>query len=194
LIIVGFYDNDVKHRLLVKPERETWAIPLPEHTKEELILHSKLLRWLSMEYDQALLELRLRVDQTEAEIERAYDVNSEDWKEFIAAYRSINEWTKSHQIPPPAVGLLLATPYHDPRLNDFLNMPPSVEAAVRHVRQVQRALDDMGIITVDLVPAFQRHNKQNMMVSRWEGHPNAAAHAIYAEAFLDVLESRKLIK
>jgi lysophospholipase L1-like esterase len=194
LVLVGFYDNDVKHSLTVTPERHRWALPVPEQTVDVLLRHSKLLRWFSMRYDEALLKLAIRSDEIEAEIDRAYDVNSEDWKQFVLAYRLMNQWTKTHDIPPLVVGLLLATPYQNLELNDFIRAPARVETEVRHVRQVQRVLDDMGIITVDLVPAFQLHNRENMMVSKWEGHPNAVAHRIYAEGFLRTIESRKLIQ
>jgi len=43
---------------------------------------SKLSRWVSSKYDQALLALGVRLDEVEAEIDRGYDVNSEDWKHF----------------------------------------------------------------------------------------------------------------
>ena len=130
---------------------------------------SKLSRWVSSKYDQALLALGVRLDEVEAEIDRGYDVNSEDWKHFVSAYRLMHEWTKTHGIPPPVVGLLLAAPYHDSEFNDFVRMRPMVEVQVRHVRQVQRLLDDMGIITVDMVPACQLHNRMNMMVSEVGG-------------------------
>ena len=194
LILIGFYENDVKHGAQVKKEdRDRWAIPFPESAKEALISRSKLVRFVSVKYDQALLMAGIRSDH-EASIERAYDENSEDWKQFVAAYRKIYEWTKTHHIPPPLVGLLLSSPYFDPELNDFIHMTPKVEAHVRHMKQVQGFLVGMGIPTVDYLPLFQRSNKQSMTVSKWEGHPNALAHRLYAEGFLDSILSLNLIQ
>jgi len=194
LILIGFYENDVKHGAQVKKEdRERWAIPFPENAKEALISRSKLVRFVSMKYDQALLMARIRSDH-EASIDRAYDKSSEDWKQFVAAYRKIYEWTKTHHIPPPLVGLLLSSPYFDPELNDFIHMTPKVEAEVRHVKQVQEFLNDLGIPTVDYLPSFQQFNKQSMTVSKWEGHPNALAHRLYAEGFLNSIISLKLVQ
>jgi lysophospholipase L1-like esterase len=193
LILIGFYENDVKDGPQVKKEdRNRWAIPIPENAKDALLSQSKLLMWVSMKYDQVLLIAGIRSDH-EASIERAYDLNSEDWKQFVSTYRKIHEWTKMHHIPPPLVGLLLATPYFNPQLNDFINMTPKVEVEVHHVKQVQQVLNNMGIPTVDYLPLFQRNNKQNMMVSKWEGHPNALAHRLYAEGFLNSMTSLNLI-
>src|SRR5512138_2711609 len=84
LVLVGFYDNDVKHQLPVREERNRWEFPFPEHAKEVLVSHSKLVRSISMGYDQALLKLGVRSDDTEAVIEHGYDVNSEDRKQFVS--------------------------------------------------------------------------------------------------------------
>jgi len=194
LILIGFYENDAKHGPQVKEEdRNRWAIPFPENSKEALLSHSKLLMWVSLKYDQALLKAGIRSDH-EASIELAYNLNSEDWNQFVSAYRQIYEWTRMRHISPPLVGLLLATPYFDPQLNDFINMTPKVGAQVRHVKQVEQFLNNMGIPTVDYLPLFQRHNKQNMMVSKWETHPNALAHQLYAEGFLNSMTSLNLIQ
>jgi lysophospholipase L1-like esterase len=194
LILIGFYENDVKHGAQVKKEeRERWAIPFPESAKEALISRSKLLRWVTMKYDQVLLMTGIRSDH-EASIERAYDKNSEDWKQFVSAYQRIYEWTQTHHIPPPLVGLLLSSPYFDPTQDDFIDMTPKVQAQVRHVKQVQSFLNNLGIPTVDYVPLFQRFNKQSMTVSKWEGHPNALAHRLYAEGFFDAILSLNVIK
>ena len=194
LVLMGFYENDVKHDPQVKEEnRNRWAIPFPDNAKETLMSHSKLLMWLSMKYDQTLLIAGIRSDNYVASLELDYNVNSEAWKQCVFAYRQIYEWTKTHHIPPPLVGLFLTTPYFDPSRNDFIRMTPKIDMEVRHVKQVQQVLEDMHILTVDYLPLFQRHNNQNMMVSKWDGHPNAVAHRLYAEGLVDSIISLKLI-
>jgi lysophospholipase L1-like esterase len=194
LVLVGFYENDLRDGpQLTEKDRNRWAIPFPDNIKETITSHSKLLMWLSMKFDQALLTAGIRSDDSVDLTEQAYNVNSEEWKQFVSAYRQMYQWTRTHHIPPPLVGLFLVTPYFDPQRNDFIRMTPDIAVQVRHVKQVQQALGDMGILTVDYLPLFQRHNKQNMMVSKWDGHPNALAHRLYAEGFVDSIISLQLV-
>jgi hypothetical protein len=104
------------------------------------------------------------------------------------------EWSKAQRIPPPLVGLFLAPQYSDAQLNDFIDMTPAILVQDRFVKQVGATLSEMGIPTVDYLPLFQQNNKQDMMVSKWEGHPNALANRLYAEGFLDAITSRNFIQ
>jgi lysophospholipase L1-like esterase len=194
LVLVGFTGNDVREGDQV-PERERnrWAFPIPEGVKTVLISNSKLVSWLTIKYDQLVMNAGLRPNVFTS-LEAAYDPSSDEWKVFVAAYRRMLEWTQAQRIPPPLVGLFLTTPYPDPRMNDFIDMTPAIRVQDRFTRQVEGALNGMGIPTVDYVPLFQRHNQQNMMVSKWEGHPNAQAHQLYAEGFLDAIMSRNLVQ
>jgi hypothetical protein len=111
----------------------------------------------------------------------------------VSAYEKILEWTQTRGIPPPVVGLFLTTLYDDPNKNDFIDMTPKIRTQIRHIRQVQLTLNNMGIHTVDYLPLFQRHNKQDMRVSKWEGHPNAVANQLYAEGFLSSILALNII-
>jgi hypothetical protein len=104
------------------------------------------------------------------------------------------EWSKARRIPPPLVGLFLSTQYSKAELNDFIDMTPAIRMQDRFVKQVGATLSEMGIPTVDYLPLFRRNNRQNMMVDKWEGHPNALANQLYAEGLLDAITSRNLIQ
>jgi len=193
LVLIGFTGNDVREGNQV-PERELnqWALPIPEGIKIFLISKSKLMSWLTMKYDQLLMNVGLRPNAVTS-LEAAYEPSSGEWKRFVKAYGTMFEWTKAQNIPPPLVGLFLTTLYSDPRLNDFIDMTPGMRMQDRFVKQVGATLSEMGIPTVDYLPLFLRYNKQNMTVSKWEGHPNALANRLYAEGFLDAMMSRNLV-
>jgi hypothetical protein len=103
------------------------------------------------------------------------------------------QWTKANQMPPPLVGLFLSTQYSKAELNNFIDMTPAIRMQDRYAKQVGATLSQIGIPTVDYLPLFRNYNKQNMAVSKWEGHPNALAHRLYAEGFLDAITSRNLV-
>jgi lysophospholipase L1-like esterase len=192
LVLVQFTGNDVREQV---PERERyrWALPIPEGVKPLILHHSKFMSWLTIKYDGLLMNLGVRPNAG-ASLEAAYDSNSGEWKEFVGAYGRMLEWSKAQRIPPPLVGLFLAPQYSDAQLNDFIDMTPAILVQDRFVKQVGATLSEMGIPTVDYLPLFQQNNKQDMMVSKWEGHPNALANRLYAEGFLDAITSRNFIQ
>ena len=194
LVLIGYTGNDVREGEQV-PERERnrWAFPIPESVKTVLIHNSKLMNWLTIKYDQLLMNMGLRTNVVTS-LEAAYEPSSDEWKVFVGAYGRMLEWTKAQRIPPPLVGLFLCTLYSDAQLNDFIDMTPAIRIQDRFVKQVGVTLLGMGIPTVDYIPLFRRYNKQNMTVSKWEGHPNALANQLYAEGFLDAITSRHLIQ
>jgi lysophospholipase L1-like esterase len=191
LVLVQFTGNDVREQV---PERERyrWALPIPEGVKTLILHNSKFMSWLAVNYDQLLMNLGFRPN-TVASLEAAYDSHSGEWKVFVGSYRRMLEWTQAQRIPPPLVGLFLAPQYSDAQLNDFIDMTPAIRMQDRFVKQVGATLSEIGIPTVDYLLLFRRYNKQNMIVSKWEGHPNALANRLYAEGFLDAITSRNLI-
>jgi hypothetical protein len=68
-----------------------------------------------------------------------------------------------------------------------------MQIANRQIRQVEATLNSMGIPTVDYLPLFQRHNKQNLSVSKWEPHPGPLAHRLYADGFLSAIVHQKVL-
>lgn len=194
LVLVGFTGNDVREGEQV-PERERyrWSLPIPEGLKTLIARNSKFVSWLTIKYDQLLMNLGLRPNAV-ASLEAAYDPRSAEWKVFVEAYARMLQWTKAQHIPPPLVGLFLAPQYSEPELNDFIDMTPAIRVQDRFVKQVGATLSEMGIPTVNYVALFRRYNKRRMTVSQWEGHPNALANRLYAKGFLDAIASQNLVQ
>ena len=194
LVLVQFTGNDVREdNQVTERNRNRWALPIPEGIKTDLINNSKLMSWLTIKYDQLLMTVGLRPNGVTF-LEAAYDPSSDEWKRFVQAYERMLEWSKARRIPPPLVGLFLSTQYSKAELNDFIDMTPAIRMQDRFVKQVGATLSEMGIPTVDYLPLFRRNNRQNMMVDKWEGHPNALANQLYAEGLLDAITSRNLIQ
>jgi lysophospholipase L1-like esterase len=193
LLLVQFTGNDVREGNQVpEKERNRWGFPIPEGFKTVLLTNSKLMNWMTIKYDQILMNWELRPNVVTS-LESAYEPTSDEWKIFVEAYREMLQWTKANQMPPPLVGLFLSTQYSKAELNNFIDMTPAIRMQDRYAKQVGATLSQIGIPTVDYLPLFRNYNKQNMAVSKWEGHPNALAHRLYAEGFLDAITSRNLV-
>lgn len=193
LVLVQFTGNDVREgNQVAEKERNRWAFPIPEGTKTVLLTNSKAMNWMAIKYDQLLMNFGLRPNVVTS-LESAYDPRSEEWKRFVEAYEQMLKWTKLHHLSPPLVGLFISTQYAQAALNDFVDMTPAIRMQDNFVKQVGATLSGMGIPTVDYLPLFRNYNKQNMAVSKWEGHPNALAHRLYAEGFFDAITSRNLV-
>lgn len=194
LVIVGFVGNDVREGdQVLESEKNRWAIPLPERLKNALVGSSKLFSWFTIKYDQLLMKAGIRPNAFTS-LESAYDSNSVEWRKFVAAYEKMVAWTKERGLPPPLVGLLITTPSHDSEQNDFVTMTPIMALQYKHMQQVKEALNRMGIPTVEFFDLFKRHNKQDLTVSRWEGHPGAVPHRLYAEGFGEAILRLRLIQ
>ena len=74
---------------------------------------------------------------------------------------------------PPMVAMVLD---QGPRLDG-----PGRQLALAAERQLRAA----GIETVDSEDFYRRYDGTNLAVSRWEGHPNEEAHAIWASELAD---------
>jgi hypothetical protein len=69
---------------------------------------------------------------------------------------------------PPMIAMVLD---QNPRLDG-----PGRQLAIAAERQLRAA----GIETVDSEPFYRHYDGHSLRVSRWEGHPNEEAHAIWA--------------
>jgi hypothetical protein len=80
---------------------------------------------------------------------------------------ALNSFVTERRLPP-VIAMVLD---QSPRLDG-----PGRKLAVAAEEQLRAA----GIDTVDSGAFYRRFNLRNFGVSRWEGHPNEAAHAIWA--------------
>jgi lysophospholipase L1-like esterase len=185
LLLIGFVGNDPVQSYPPLP----WQVPISSRLKGFLISHLRLFELINDRYDKLLLKWGVRLGDLGASIP-SYNQESQDWKDFVRAYQRILEWTKARQIPVPVVGLFLSGRDN----SDFINLNLNMRIFLANMRQVAETLNAMGIRTIDYTPYFQRHNNENFAVSKWEGHPNALAHKLYAEGFLDSIEALVLIR
>jgi len=186
LVLVGFVQNDL---FRVDPPLR-WQVPLPDSVKDFLISHSRILAWVSDRYNVILLKYGFRLTDTR---QTSYDRGSKDWADFVKANERIIEWTKARGIPVPIDGLFLWSPYQSPDKSDYIHSDPEVQDLLSKIHQVGKTLDAMGIQTIDYVPYFQRHNRENFAVSKWEAHPNALSNQLFAEGFYDRIVALNVI-
>lgn len=79
---------------------------------------------------------------------------------------------------PPMIAMVLD---QAPRLDG-----PGRQLAIAAEQQLRQA----GIQVVDSGDFYRRYDGQNFRVSRWEGHPNEAANAIWASELADVIRQQ----
>ena len=191
LLLIGFNGNDLRERSqFPEAERLRWALPVPSTIEEFFSRHFKLVRWVITKYDAFLINAGVRPDVITS-MASAYNPQSEEWQRFVEAYENILKWAQAHDISTPVVGLLLPAVRYGGA--DWVQLTSTDEEMLRQFKQVEHTLDEMGFYTIDYLPLFQAHNKQDMTVSKWEGHPNALAHRIYAQGFINAILALDLV-
>ena len=82
----------------------------------------------------------------------------------------------------------------DPDKNNFVNPHGDLAKQIRTLQFAGKRLAREGLIVVDTLPIFKKHNYMSMAVSEWEQHPNYLAHYVYAQSIFDALVNLDLAK
>lgn len=141
-----------------------FSIPLPEWLKQDLMTRSRILRLTSDGYSAFLLRVGLRADFYE-DILKDFGNYQGRFAQDVAA---MNAYVLSQGLPP-MVAIVLDQKYRavDPRPYEITKI------AERHLARA-------GMDVIDTEPYYRSFSEQNLTVSRWEGHPNEVANAIWA--------------
>jgi lysophospholipase L1-like esterase len=100
------------------------------------------------------------------------------YRRFGEDVRAMNELVTGSGLPP-MVAMVID---QGPRLDG-----PGRELALAAERQLREA----GIAVVASEEFYRRYDGTNFAVSRWEGHPNEEAHAIWASELADIIRERE---
>jgi len=174
LVIVGFVLNDPQIKdnpvgdELQDPERPI----LPFLTVDKwLNQKSKLYSFVRFRYNRFLEKAGRKGDYTVWQ-RNLYQPDARNFKAFTAALAQIKE---------------LAMKQGSPVLLVSLNFYPNWEKESALVFQTAQGL---GIPVLDPLPLFANFTLPELQVSPSDGHPNAKAHAIFAQAITDdILEN-----
>jgi lysophospholipase L1-like esterase len=171
LVVYGICLNDFLEAGTPQPEH--YVFPLPDKLKRKLVTHLRIARLIEERYDTLLRIFGLRPDFY-SELLADFDARRRRFGGDVAA---LNAFVTENGLPSVVAMVLDQTPRLD---------GPGRQLAVAAEEQLRVA----GIDTVDSGPFYRRYNGRNFRVSRWEGHPNEAAHAIWASML--AREIRKL--
>ncbi len=160
LVMVAFWVNDPNlHYDHYKPFR----FPLKGFTSKLRGLIT--VRLAERAYDRIWRRFK-GIPTHEEEVDRAYDPASEDWKIFAASVRGIAEWSRKKTGRAPVV-LYLADPAEGRKRGKY--------------ESVRRVFEQSGFDWLEIPTGRYRP------VSRFDFHPSAATHALYAEVLKNYL-------
>ncbi len=154
-----------------------YALPLPESVKTLFTDNSRLARLSEDGYNQALLRMGLRVDFFD-DILNGFTGYQQ---RFAGDVTRMNELVTARGLPP-VVALTL-------------DQHPRVDSRGWRVAQVaERSMKDAGMDVIGMAPYYRQFEGQNFRVSRWEGHPNEVANAIWATMLDRHLRSLEVLR
>jgi lysophospholipase L1-like esterase len=161
LVVYGVCLNDFLESGTSQPVH--YVFPLPSRLKKKLVKHSRVARLVEERYGTLLRILGLR-PSFYSELLADFDARRRRFGRDVAA---MNSFVTSRGLPP-VIAMVLD---QFPRLHG-----PGRQLAVAAEAELRAA----GIDTVDSEVFYRRFDGRNFRVSRWEGHPNEEAHAIWA--------------
>jgi hypothetical protein len=180
-IVIGFCVNDpqpLSQTYAVELERYRWLLSGPE------VLHDlgakRCGAFLYRRLDRTLRNLGC-VPGENAALDRAYDRNSTEWREFVQALQDIKTVSDGYHLPAPVFAPLLCGD------GDFNAPNENLRYILKWCRQAELAAHDAGLATVNMEASFEKQGNCLRAVNRWDGHPSAACNEIYAETIAAVL-------
>lgn len=195
LVIVGFCSNDP-----MEGERN--------YSKERVFYFSKITHFLSFlrrhrmpasaqllsqAYENILIALK-KIPDYEDILNRAYDEQSAEWREFTKSLKDIAAMTEEVTSNPPIfISLNQGTSARDP--TDYSNPDTDLKRRLELFHQAERAASQAGFISVNCEEEFKKLKNHIMAVVVGEdGHPTPEMNRIYAEKLLSVIKTNKLLE
>jgi lysophospholipase L1-like esterase len=160
---VGEYQNNMANRF-----------PIPESVKRYLSSKTYLGRLINDAYNNILMKLGLRND--------FYADILKDFKNYQTRFardvKDMNDFVLDRGLPSMVAMVL----------NQF---PELHSKGYQIAMAAEKHLSNAGMEVIPTEEYYKKYDKQLMVVSQWEGHPNTKAHKIFAEFFVVHLQNRK---
>jgi hypothetical protein len=175
LIIYGVCLNDfLPPHVADYQNNMAYRFPLPEAFKEILSERTHLGRLISDAYNSVLMRWGLRNDFFN-DILKDFDNYR---TRFARDVKDMNQFALDRGLPP-IVAMVL---------NQF---PELHSKGYQLTMAAEKHLTDAGMTVIPTEEFYKKYDKQPMVVSPWEGHPNAKAHKIFADFFVAHFQSWK---
>jgi lysophospholipase L1-like esterase len=174
LIIYGVCLNDFLPSGVSEYQNNmAYTFPFPESVKKFLVEKTHLGRLISNAYNYVFMKLGLR-DDFFADILK-------DFKHYQTRFaqdvKNMNQFAKNMDLPP-----IIAM---------VLNQFPALNSNGYQIAMcAERHLTNAGMTVIPTEEFYKKYDRQFMVVSPWEEHPNAKAHKIFADLFVAHLQCR----
>lgn len=178
LLILTFCVNDIELMPDPKPRPET--IIFPQSVHKFLDRHYRLYYFLHLKVNQLFSILGLQQTYTEY-LQNIYASDTKEWRLFQKYLTFIIQVAHQENIT-----MLLVI---FPALHDLDESHPYLDL-YHHVSEIGKAND---IEVLDLFPHFQGNDAASLRVSILNGHPNAEAYEIAAEAIYNTLIAKEML-
>lgn len=177
--IKQFDDKWRKGEVIIRLNSGPYSLPVPDLVDRLLTKYSRFYLFFLDRYNQILGRFGLRetgAGHIEATLNR-YKDDFEGWQYSKQALREISYTCKREGIPAilaiyPEMVSLRQYPFRMPH------------------EKIKNTAEGFGFHTVDLFSAFEGKDEKSLMVSPYDGHPNAKAHETAAFAILGYLKKR----
>jgi hypothetical protein len=177
LVIYGAYLNDFTPTEMGQ-YANNYALQLPIPYK--LIFMNRTLtgKFLAERYNDLLMKLGIRADFY-TDILRDFNGYQE---RFAKDVKNIVLLCKKYSLPKPITMVLE-------------QYPDTQGKGYKIILVEEKLLTQAGLEVITAIPYIKANDgRKDLYVSRWEGHPNAAANKIFATEFLKVLTKNSTIK
>jgi lysophospholipase L1-like esterase len=175
LIIYGVCINDfLPHGTGTYRNNMAYQFPFTKVIKNFLSKRTNLGRLIRDTYNSVLMRLGLRND--------FYEDILKDFKNYQVRFardvRDMNHFVLNRGLPP-IVAMVLD------------QYPELHSKGYQVAMAAERHLTNAGMTVIPTEEFYKKYDKQVMVVSPWEIHPNAKAHKIFADFFVNHLKNRK---
>ena len=172
LVFYGVCHNDfLPSGVGLHTAEQAYAFPLRNSLKSALAQHSRIIRLTSDAYATALLRLGLRADFYDQVLANFRDYQGR----FARDVRLMNEEVVAQGLPPITAIVLDQYPVPRSRAHQITGVAES-------------ALKSAGMRVIATDGYYQHFSGAKFGISKWEGHPNEIAHAIWATMISAQLE------
>jgi lysophospholipase L1-like esterase len=164
LIVYGVCLNDFLPSRVGEYRGNAYPFPLPAAVKDFLIRSTLVGQIIAQGYNEFLIRLGLRRDFYG---DILADLHGEQ-KKFEADVRAMSEFNRGLGLPPMVAMVL--------------NQAPRTAGPPWQLAKLAESdLASAGMTVIPVDDYYRQHDRAIMAVSKWEPHPNAEAHRIFAE-------------
>jgi lysophospholipase L1-like esterase len=192
LVIVGFCLNDPQ------PKSQEWSIEkdrIHRYARFFLSPIRRLFRILRLELTASFIENGFYktleklgiIPPWYVALDRVYDKNSKEWKDFEEALKDIRDMSNKKGLPPPIFAVLNQGVYTD-KPTDYRNPDDMLKLYLKWYHQAEDTASKIGFKTVNFEKeiAEKLHDKP-LAVNVLDGHPSAEVNDIYAQKLAEFI-------